>query len=150
VRPVALILTFLVLMVAVTATALAAAATAKPFYVYTGRTTQRITIRLAAEQASARWFRYRAKMACTDGSTFLDDYFSDDVPVNNNRFSVSDTSNAGAITTKVTGILSGKHASGTIRIIERYSADAVNGVTPLAANGAIVCDSQSVKWSATA
>ncbi len=127
-----------------------AAATVKPAYVYSGKTAQGIAIRLAAQRGSARWFRYRATLTCNDGSTFLDDYFSDDVTVRDNHFSVSDTSNAGAISTQVTGSLSGQRASGTIRIIERYSEVAVNGVTPLAANGAIVCDSHTVKWSASA
>jgi hypothetical protein len=145
----ALILTFIALMTGAAGTALAAT-TVKRSYVYTGKSAQGITIRLSAQTASTRWFRYRANMTCNDGSTFLDDYFSDDVTIRSNRFSASYTSNAGAITTKVSGALAGKKASGTIRIIERYSEVAVNGVTPLAANGAIVCDSKSVKWSATA
>ena len=146
----ALILTtVLVLMAALAGTALAAT-TVQPSYVYTGKTTQGIAIRLAAQKDSARWFRYRAKMTCSDGSTFLDDYFSDDVTVKNNRFSESYSSSRGAVSTKVSGTLSGKAASGTVRIIERFSETAVNGVTPLSPTGAIVCDSKSVKWRATA
>jgi hypothetical protein len=141
-----LILTVLVLLAA--ATSALATTTVKPGSVYVGKTTQGIPVRLAAQVNGLRWFRYRAKMTCNDGSTFLDDFFSDDVTVTDNRFSVSYTSNAGAITTKVTGTLAGAKASGTVRIIERYSQVAVNGVTPLAANGSIVCDSKTVKWSA--
>jgi hypothetical protein len=127
------------------------AASAKNNYRYSGKTSQGIAVRLAQAGAGGRWFRYRAKMTCNDGSTFLDDYFSDQVTVKNNRFSVSNSSSAGAVRTKVTGTLSGIHASGTIRIIERYSElPNANGDTPLAANGAIVCDSGTVRWTATA
>ncbi len=142
-------LIFLALMTAAAGTAVAAA-TVEASSVYRGRTAQGIAIRLGAQKDSARWFRYRARMSCNDGSSFLDDYFSDDVTVRNDRFSVSYTSHAGAVSTKVTGLLSGERATGTIRIIERYSEDAVDGVTPLAANGAIICDSKSVRWSAKA
>jgi len=90
-------------------------------------------------------------MACNDGSAFLDDYFSDDVTIERDRFSESHTSNAGAVTTKVTGTLSGAHAKGTIRIIERFSeVRSPSGDTPLAADGAIVCDSGTVHWTAEA
>ena len=143
------LLTVLALLAAAS-TALASTSTVRPGYVYTGKTTQGISVRLAKAVKNARWFRYRAKMTCSDGSTFTDDYFSDDVTVTRNRFSLTYTSNAGAITTKVTGTLSGTRASGTVRIIERYSEVAVNGVTPLSADGAIKCDSKTVKWSARA
>ncbi len=142
-----LLLTCLALL---TVTAGAVAAVVKPSYVYRGKTAQGIPVRLAAQVKGARWFRYRAKMTCNDGSTYLDDYFSDDVTVKHNHFNVFYSSNAGAVTTRVTGTLSGATASGTVRIVERFSEDAVNGVTPLAANGAIVCDSETVKWSAKA
>ncbi len=137
-------------------TALAAATTAlattpvKPSYVYTGRTAQGIPVRLAQAVRNTRSFRYRAKMTCNDGSTYLDDFFSDDVTLRDNRFSLSYTSDAGAVTTKVTGSLRGATATGTVRIIERFSEVPVDGATPLAADGAIICDSKTVKWSARA
>jgi hypothetical protein len=128
------------------------ATTAKRYGTYRGTTTQGIAVRLAiASKGGARVFRYRAKMTCNDGSTFLDDYFTDDVTVKHNHFSVSYTSNAGAVTTKVTGALSGAHANGTIRIIERFSqVPTSSGDTPLAADGSIVCDSGTVHWTAKA
>jgi len=126
-----------------------AATTVKHSYRYTGKTSQGIAIRLAQQTGGGRWFRYRAQLKCNDGSTFLDDYFSDQVSVKNNRFSDAYSSSAGAVTTKVTGALSGTHASGTIRIIEHYSeVPDANGDTPLAANGAIICDSGTVHWTA--
>jgi hypothetical protein len=141
--------TLLALLTALAPTALAGSPV-KPAYVYVGKTRQGIAVRLAAQTGSTRWFRYRATLTCNDGSTFTDDYFSDDVPVKHNRFTVADSSNGGAITTRVTGTLTGTRASGTLRIIERYSEVAVNGVTPLDADGAIVCDSRSIPWSARA
>jgi hypothetical protein len=116
---------------------------------YHGKSAQGIAVSLAASKGGGRAFRYRAKMRCNDGSTYLDDYFTDVVTVRRNRFSVSYTSDAGAVTTKVTGALSGTHAKGTIRIIERFSeVKDPSGDTPLAADGAIVCDSGTVRWSA--
>jgi hypothetical protein len=128
------------------------AADAKTYGAYHGKTTQGIAVSLAAASKSgARWFRYRARMTCNDGSTYLDDYFADDVAVKHDRFSASHTSNAGAVTTKVTGALSGVHAKGTIRIVERFSeVKDPSGDTPLAADGAIVCDSGTVHWTAKA
>jgi hypothetical protein len=127
-----------------------ASSTVKPSYVYTGKTAQGIPVRLAKAVHDTRAFRYRATMTCNDGSTYLDDFFSDDVTLTHDHFSSSYTSDAGAVSTKVTGTLTGAAASGTVRIIERFSEIAVNGTTPLAANGAIICDSKTVRWSARA
>jgi hypothetical protein len=116
---------------------------------YRGRTAQRIVVQLGGQHSSVRAFRYRARMRCSDGSSFLDSYFTDYVRVRNGRFSSRVASSRGAVITRVTGVLSGRLAHGTIRIVERYSEipDA-NGDTPLAADGAIVCDSRTVRWTA--
>jgi hypothetical protein len=144
------ILTLTLLAVLAAAGTALATTTVKPSYVYVGKTAQGIPVRLAKAVKNTRYFRYRAKMTCSDGSTYLDDFFSDDVTVTHNHFVDAYTSNAGAVTTRVTGTLKGTRATGTVRIIERFSEIAVNGTTPLAANGAIVCDSKTVKWSAKA
>jgi hypothetical protein len=53
------------------------------------------------------------------------------------------------VLTTVTGTLHGRRARGTIRIVERYSESPdSHGDTPLNADGAIVCDSDVVRWSA--
>ena len=90
-------------------------------------------------------------MRCSDRSTFLDAYFTDYVRVRRGRFDSRVRSSAGAVKTTVTGRLLGTTARGTIRIVERYSElpDA-NGDTPLAPDGAIVCDSGVVRWRASA
>ena len=145
----------LILATITSLTVIATAAGAAPtttYGTYRGKTAQGLKVRLGpSSNAGDRWFRYRARMSCNDGSKFLDDYFSDDVKVSHNRFSMSYTSNRGAVLTKVTGSLSGAFAGGTVRIVERFSeVKNSSGDTPLAANGAIVCDSGTVHWTARA
>jgi len=131
--------------------AVAAPRSATPVGGYRGRTTQGIAVQLGPQRAAGRAFRYRARMRCSDGSTFLDSYFTDDVQVRHGSFSSHVSSSGGAVRTSVTGKVGKTRARGTIRIIERYSEipDA-QGDTPLDPNGAIVCDSHVVRWSATA
>jgi hypothetical protein len=146
-------ISILAVIASLTAAGVAVGATkGKTYGTYHGKSTQGIVVSLAAASRNgARSFRYRAKMKCNDGSTFLDDYFTDVVTIRHDRFSVSYTSNAGAVTTKVTGTLLAGHATGTIRIVERFSeVKDSNGDTPLAADGAIVCDSGTVRWTARA
>src|SRR5947209_18537651 len=88
---------------------------------YRGRTAQGIAIRLGPERSAGRAVRYRARLACSDGSSFLDRYFTDDVRVRDGRFSSRFTSDGGAVLTHVKGTLRGLGARGTIRIEERYS-----------------------------
>jgi hypothetical protein len=144
------------LLVAVAAGTLATTAVAAPAVnyaaaTYRGRTAQGIPIQLGPHRSFGRAFRYRARMSCSDGSKFLDSYFTDDVVVRHNRFSARVSSSGGAVLTKVTGTLQQNRAHGTIRIVERYSEiPTPQGSTPLSANGAIVCDSHTVRWHATA
>jgi hypothetical protein len=144
------------LLVAVATGTLAATAVAAPTVnyahaTYRGRTAQRIAVQLGPQRSFGRAFRYRARMSCSDGSKFLDSYFTDDVVVRHNRFSTRVSSSGGAVLTKVTGTLKQDSAHGTIRIVERYSEiPTPQGDTPLSADGAIVCDSHTVGWQATA
>ncbi|HEY1592907.1 MAG TPA: hypothetical protein VGF81_14020 [Solirubrobacteraceae bacterium] len=117
---------------------------------YRGRTAQGIAVRLGPAGRDGRAFRYRARMRCSDRSTFLDAYFTDYVRVRRGHFD-SRVRSPGAVKTTVTGRLLGTTARGTIRIVEHYSElpDA-NGDTPLAPDGAIVCDSGVVRWRASA
>ena len=118
---------------------------------YRGKSAQGIAVTLSAPRALARTFRYRASMKCTDGTTWLDDYFTDRVIVRGDRFSSHHSSERGAIVTTVTGTLAGKQARGTIRILERFSATPTpTGVTPLSGTGTIRCQSPTVPWHAVA
>jgi hypothetical protein len=144
------------LLVAVAAGTLAASAVAAPAVdyaraTYRGRTAQHIAVQLGPQRSFGRAFRYRARMSCSDGSKFLDSDFTDDVVVRHNRFSTRVSSSGGAVITKVTGTLKQNSAHGTIRIVERYSEiPTPQGDTPLSADGAIVCDSHTVRWQAIA
>ena len=114
-----------------------AAAASRPAGVFQGRTSQGIVVKLGSVHASRRSFRYQARMACSDGSSFLDDPFTDVVAIRRGRFSSRFSSSAGAVLTTVTGTLRGRRAGGTIRIVERYSEiPNPNGTTPLDATGA--------------
>jgi hypothetical protein len=118
---------------------------------YRGRTSQGIGVSLSATRGTERSFRYRARMKCTDGTTWLDDYFTDRVTVRAGRFSSHHSAEHGAIVTKVTGTLRGKHATGTIKITERFSAVLGAGdITPLSGTGTIRCQSPTVRWHAAA
>jgi hypothetical protein len=119
--------------------------------VFHGRTQQGIGVRLGPARGATRAFRYQARMKCSDGSTFTDDAFTDVVRIRRDMFSRSVVSDAGAVHTWVKGTVSGRRAHGTIRITERYSeVPDANGDTPLNADGGILCDSGSVRWSAMA
>jgi len=48
---------------------------------YVGKTGQGIVVRLGVEHSYGRRFVYRARMRCSDTTTFLDDYFTDIVSV---------------------------------------------------------------------
>ena len=118
---------------------------------YVGHTTQGIAVQLSAPHHGLRTFRYRATLHCSDGSTFLDRYFTDSFAIRHGRFANHHVSDRGAVTTSVRGRIIGRHAHGTLRIVERYSeVPDSQGDTPLDANGAVVCDSHTVRWSATA
>jgi hypothetical protein len=133
------------------AAAIAAPTVSGPAGTYRGRTAQGIAVQLGPQRAFGRAFRYRARMRCSDGTTFLDSYFTDDVRVRQGRFSSRVSSSGGAVLTRVKGTLHGSRALGTLRIVERYSEiPDGQGNTPLSPSGAIVCDSHVVRWSATA
>ena len=116
-----------------------------------GRTTQGTRVQLGAQRGALRAFRYRAELKCSDGSTFLDSFFTDDVRLRLGRFSDRHSSSRGAVVTDITGKVAATSASGTIRIVERYSeVPNTHGDTPLDPTGAIICASGVVGWHARA
>jgi hypothetical protein len=118
---------------------------------YHGKSSQGIAVSLGAPSGSARSFRYRASMKCTDGTSWLEDYFTDRVSVRGGRFSSHRSADRGAIVTTVTGTLEGKQARGTIKIVERFSAVlGAGGLTALSGTGTIRCQSPTVRWRAAA
>ncbi|MDQ6804313.1 MAG: hypothetical protein M3065_04975 [Actinomycetota bacterium] len=116
---------------------------------YRGKTLQDIPLTLTAPAGTQRTFRYRAKLTCSDGTSWLEDYFTDRVTVRAGRFSSHHSSDRGAIVTTVTGQLAGKRASGTINILERFSPLlTAGGVTPVSRTGTIRCRSATLRWNA--
>jgi hypothetical protein len=131
--------------------AASAASMASPPPSYAGRTAQGIRVELRA-LSHGRWrFRYRARLNCSDGSVFLDRYFTDAVEITRGRFASRFGSNRGAVVTSVAGRVKGNRSRGSIRIVERYSeVPDTHGDTPLDPAGDIVCDSGLVSWQAAA
>jgi hypothetical protein len=130
---------------AVTSVALAASNTFK------GKSKQGLAVSLGPlHRDGTRYFRYQAKMNCSDGTTFTDGVISDQVIIRRSgRFSDSWSDSRGAFSTSVSGKISGKRASGRLRVKERFSdTPDSSGFTPTDPNGAVKCDSGSVKWSA--
>ena len=114
-----------------------------------GRTAQRLVVTLGPTRAGRRTFSYRAKLSCSDGTTFTEGRFADVVRVRRGRFRTVHTSHRGAIRTTVRGRVSGRRASGTIAIVERYRASLdPAGTSPLDRRGAVTCRSGSVRWTA--
>jgi hypothetical protein len=117
--------------------------------VYTGKTAQGLAVRLSKPFSFGRSVTYQATMKCSDGSTFTDNPFLDDVRIKRGRFSSRFASDRGATVTSVKGTIKGKRASGTISVTERYSSTVnAQGNFPLDPKGAVVCRSGTVKWSA--
>ncbi|HEX4106753.1 MAG TPA: hypothetical protein VHX88_01380 [Solirubrobacteraceae bacterium] len=129
----------------------------KPPGRFSGTNAQGIAVALSApNRHGTRNFTYQAKMTCSDGSTYEDYSFTDAVTLNvHGNFRDARSTNAGAIQTVVRGAVSGRRATGEMRIVEFFSDTPVtesNGtqVTPLEASGPVRCDSGNVSWSATA
>jgi hypothetical protein len=117
--------------------------------VFTGLTAQGMAVRLGRLHGAGRAFKYRARLSCSDDSTFTDDPFTDMVRLRRRRFSLSRWTDAGAVHVRLTGVVRGRTARGTIRITERYSeVPDAHGDTPLSADGGILCDSGTVHWRA--
>jgi len=73
-----------------------------------GHTAQGLPVALGAAHRGHRDFRYQARMACSDGSTFTDDAFTDSVRVVRGRFARRVTSDRGAVHTMVSGLIAGR------------------------------------------
>ena len=143
------------LLGAVAASVLAPAAGATPPTVtragaaFSGVTAQGMAVRLGPRRGTHRSFRYRARLSCSDNSTFTDDPFIDSVRLRAERFSLSRWTDARAVHVVLIGVIRGRSAHGTLRITERYSeVPDSHGDTPLNANGGILCDSGTVPWRA--
>jgi hypothetical protein len=121
--------------------------------VFSGKSKQRLAVSLGRLSSDGfRVFRYTAKMTCSDGTMFTDGVIADEVKIRRSgRFSDRWSDSRGAFRTTVSGRLGGKTASGRLRVTERFSdVPDASGFTPPDPNGAVRCDSGSVRWSAKA
>jgi hypothetical protein len=114
-----------------------------------GKTRQGFHVTLGRASHGVRSFSYRARLDCSDGTSFIEGRFADDVRPRRGTFRVRHTSDGGATKTTVAGTVRGTRASGTLRIVERYGTvlDA-SGAARLDPHGSVTCTSGTVRWTA--
>jgi hypothetical protein len=114
-----------------------------------GKTRQGFSVTLGRPSRGLRSFSYRARLACSDGTSFTEGRFADDVRPRRGAFRVRHTSDRGATRTTVAGTIRGNHAGGTLRILERYGTGLdASGAAPLDPRGPVTCTSGTVRWTA--
>jgi hypothetical protein len=114
-----------------------------------GKTKQGFSVTLGRASRGVRSFSYRARLDCSDGTSFTEGRFADDVRPRRGAFRVRHTSDGGATKTTVAGTIRATRATGTLRIVERYGTvlDA-SGAAPLDPRGPVTCTSGTVRWTA--
>lgn len=124
---------------------------------YSGSGPGALKVKLSKPFSFGRAFTYDVKLTCSDGSTFTDAPFLDDVRIKaNGRFRVRHVSEHRATITDVRGAIRGRRAHGTIKIAERYAATpGPGGNYPLSPRGTVLCrtgraPAYRVSWSARA
>jgi hypothetical protein len=114
-----------------------------------GRTSQGLSVTLGRPSRSVRSFSYRARLDCTDGTSFSEGRFADDVRPRRGAFRVRHASDGGATHTTVAGTIGHNAARGTLRIVERYGTGLdASGAAPLDPHGPVTCTSGTVRWTA--
>ena len=114
-----------------------------------GKTRQGLSVTLGRPSRGVRSFSYRARLACSDGTSFTDGRFADDVRPRRGAFRVRHSSDGGATKTTVAGSIRGNHAGGTLKVVERYGTGLnASGAAPLDPRGPVTCTSGTVRWTA--
>ena len=114
-----------------------------------GRTGQGLSVTLGRPSGGVRSFSYRARLDCSDGTSFTEGRFADDVRPRRGAFRVRHASDGGATQTTVAGRIRGNRAGGTLRIVERYGTGLdASGAAPLDPRGPVTCTSGTVRWTA--
>lgn len=114
-----------------------------------GKTSQGLSVTLRRPSRGVRSFSYRARLDCSDGTSFSEGRFADDVRPRRGAFRVRHTSDGGATKTAVAGTIRGNRAGGTLRIVERYGTRLdSSGAAPLDPRGPVTCTSGTVRWTA--
>ncbi len=114
-----------------------------------GTTGQGLHVTLGRPSAGVRSFSYRARLDCSDGTSFTEGRFADDVRPRRGAFRVRHTSDRGATRTVVAGTIRGNHAGGTLKVTERFGTGLdADGAAPLDPRGPVTCTSGTVRWTA--
>ena len=137
------------LMVALSAGAGAPASGSTATRALSGKTRQGFHVTLGRPSRGVRSFSYRARLDCSDGTSFIEGRFADDVRPRRGVFRVRHTSDGGATKTTVAGTIRATRASGTLKIVERYGIGLdPSGAAPLDPRGPVTCTSGLVRWTA--
>jgi hypothetical protein len=114
-----------------------------------GKTSQGLSVTLSRANRGVRSLGYRARLDCSDGTSFTDGRFADDVRPRRGAFRVRHSSDGGATKTTVAGSIRGNHAGGTLKVVERYGTILdTGGNAALDPHGAVTCMSGTVRWTA--
>jgi hypothetical protein len=114
-----------------------------------GKTRQGLSVTLGRPSRGVRSFSYRARLDCSDGTSFTEGRFADDVRPRRGAFRVRRSSDGGATKTTVAGSIRGNHAGGTLTVVERYGTGLdASGAAPLDPRGPVTCTSGTVRWTA--
>lgn len=112
---------------------------------YRGKTDQGLNVSFRATKQQVKGFSFKETGTCSDGrkSNGRQGPFTMTIDASG-RFSESGASPSGATHSRITGKLSGKQASGTVRISSRF--DTSGNADP---KGTVKCTSGTVHWTAT-
>jgi hypothetical protein len=114
-----------------------------------GRSAQGLAVSLRpARRSGARTFSHKVRLDCSDGTSFTEGRFRDDVRPVRGSFRLSVTSSRGAVRTTVAGSATSTRAAGTIVVTERFRASLNrDGSSPSDPRGTVTCRSGTVRWS---
>jgi hypothetical protein len=137
------------LLVGLSAGGGAAAGRSTPGRALHGKTRQGFSVTLGRPSRGVRSFSYRARLDCSDGTSFIEGRFADDVRPRRGAFRARHASDRGATKTTVAGVIRASRATGTLKIVERYGTvlDA-SGAARLDPRGPVTCTSGTVRWTA--
>jgi hypothetical protein len=137
------------LMVALSAGAGAPASGSTATRALSGKTRQGFHVTLGRPSRGVRSFSYRARLDCSDGTSFIEGRFADDVRPRRGVFRVRHASDGGATKTTVVGTIGTSRAAGWLKIVERYGTGLdASGAAPLDPRGPVTCTSRTVRWTA--
>jgi hypothetical protein len=111
---------------------------------YKGKTAQHLAISFTAGKKAVRGLVFKEHGDCSDGRRSRGSQGPFTAPIKHGSFHYAGTSPSGAAHSHITGTLSGKSASGTVRLDSRFNA--AGKPDP---KGTLHCTTGVVQWSAT-